>query len=131
MKLCPDCLSTYKRSRAGKAARKLGGNWGKGRWPAALYHAQPTRKCVAHHAQGLADSAARRAGLEQATPKWCDRALVKAIYAKCVAVTEATGIRHEVDHIVPLKGARVCGLHIPINLQIITSSENRRKSNYF
>ncbi|CAB3847034.1 hypothetical protein LMG2828_01744 [Achromobacter piechaudii] len=131
MKLCPDCLSTYKRSGAGKTARNEGSDWGKGRWPLSLYHSQPTRKCLAHHVQALADSAARRAGIVQATPRWCDRAAVKAIYAECVAVTETTGVRHEVDHVVPLKSARVCGLHIPINLRIITGTENRRKSNYF
>lgn len=129
MRTCPDCLSDYKASKVGKKARKEGGAWGRGLWPREVYHSAHTAKCERHHAQALADAAARRAGLGKATPPWVDRRAIKAVYADCMARTKATGIPHEVDHIVPLQGTFVSGLHVPWNLRVITATENRKKSN--
>lgn len=44
-------------------------------------------------------------------------------------LTRRTGIVHEVDHIVPLQGENVCGLHVETNLRVITKAANREKSN--
>lgn len=129
MKLCPDCLSDYKKSKEGKLAKKNGGKWGKNLWPEFIYHNQSTRKCLKHHSQSLADGAARRAGLKKATPKWADRQKIKNIYKECILITQETGIKHEVDHIIPLCGKLVSGLHVDWNLQIIKASDNRTKSN--
>lgn len=129
MRTCPDCLSLYKASKAGKKARKAGGAWGRGLWPAEVYHESQTAKCERHHAQTLADGAARRAGIGRATPPWADRAAIKALYAECMERSRSTGVRHEVDHIVPLKGELVSGLHVHWNLRVITAAENREKSN--
>ena len=54
---------------------------------------------------------------------------IKGIYALAKKMTESTGQPHHVDHVIPLKGRSVCGLHVPWNLQVITATENLKKSN--
>jgi hypothetical protein len=69
-------------------------------------------------------SATRRARIYNATPKWANLKAIKNIYLKAAKLTKETGIQYEVDHIVPLAGKNVCGLHIHSNLQIISKIEN-------
>lgn len=66
--------------------------------------------------------AARRAAQYNATPPWVDKAALTAVYASATP-------GYEVDHIVPLLGTNVCGLHVPWNLQVIPMHDNRKKSN--
>lgn len=60
---------------------------------------------------------------------WANVEGIAALYAKAALLTQTTGRSHVVDHIVPLKGHRVSGLHVENNLRIIERSENARKSN--
>lgn len=76
-------------------------------------------------------NASYKAGKQRATPKWADPVRMASVYAEAKALTTATGIKHEVDHVIPLKGVHVCGLHCESNLQILTRSENARKRNKF
>lgn len=68
----------------------------------------------------------------EAMPPWVtaeQKADISALYAKARALTKRTGVKHVVDHIVPLRSPDVCGLHVPWNLQILTHADNCAKSN--
>ena len=78
-----------------------------------------------------ARTAKYRATKRQATPKWSDLKAIESMYQIAALLTTVTGVRHDVDHIVPLKSKIVCGLHCEANLQILTSSENKRKLNVY
>ncbi len=67
-----------------------------------------------------------------ASPKWLDaiqKAQIQEFYDIASALNTQCGGRHEVDHIVPLKGRNVSGLHVPWNLQILKKEENLSKGN--
>lgn len=74
-------------------------------------------------------NAKRRAAVVAATPTWADEAEIASVYRRARELTEETGEVHSVDHIVPLRGRNVCGLHVQDNLRVITWSENARKGN--
>lgn len=79
-----------------------------------------------------AKAGARRAMKLQRTPAWLTDAHladIKAFYVEAAEKTRTTGISWHVDHIVPLLGKTVSGLHVPWNLQVIPGSENMRKGN--
>ncbi len=67
----------------------------------------------------------------KATPAWVDHEAIAAIYQQAAHMTTDTGIRWEVDHIVPLQSPLVCGLHVSWNLQVLTKSANCSKHNRF
>ena len=77
-----------------------------------------------------ANVAKRNASKKRATPSWLTKEhidAIRAIYAEAVRLTVETGIPHEVDHIVPLSGKTVSGLHVPWNLRAIPAPENNRR----
>lgn len=71
-----------------------------------------------------------RAARRQACPPWVDgahMARIHEIYALRREISDRTGVVHEVDHIVPLQGKTVCGLHVWWNLRVIPKEQNNRR----
>ena len=64
-------------------------------------------------------------------PAWANLDKIREFYAVAKQLTETHGTKFEVDHIIPLRGKYVTGLHVETNLQIITQMANGRKGNRF
>jgi hypothetical protein len=81
-----------------------------------------------------ANAAKYRAIKLQRTPAWLNKADLMAMrqfYVLAAQKTKASGFSWHVDHIVPLQGASVSGLHVPSNLQVIPAAQNIAKHNRF
>jgi len=74
---------------------------------------------------------ARRAKMKIATPAWADLDAIHTRYKERAMMERLTGVRHDVDHVIPLCGDNVCGLHVAENLRVILARDNRRKSNHW
>jgi hypothetical protein len=72
-----------------------------------------------------------RAKKQNKYPAWANKEEIKKIYTQAALMEKETGIKYHVDHIIPLNGENVSGLHVHTNLQIINGSDNRQKSNKF
>lgn len=89
------------------------------------YHIVNKDKCAAKNAK-------RRANKIQATPRWLTKEHLEDVEELflCARMFKLyTGEEYHVDHIVPLQGKNVCGLHVPWNMQVIPAKENLSKSN--
>ena len=76
----------------------------------------------------------REASKKNRTPAWLtvdELWMIEQAYDIAVKRKDEFGFDWHVDHIVPLQGKTVSGLHVPWNLQVIPAIENRRKSNHF
>lgn len=78
-----------------------------------------------------AHTARRRAAQLQRTVAWSDAVAIATLYEIAARVSRCTGIEHHVDHVVPLQGRKVSGLHVPLNLRVVPAPLNLRKNNRF
>lgn len=108
----------------------------------AEYYAENHESIAAYRAarlqtpEGRAKAYAHRtkyhASKLNATPAWltdADREAMQELYAESIFLTQSTGQPYHVDHVLPLKGKIVCGLHVPKNLRVMPGSENISKGN--
>lgn len=71
-----------------------------------------------------------RAARRRATPPWLTKeqiSQIRAVYSEARTLSAQTGVKHDVDHIVPLAGRIVSGLHVPWNLRAIPRDVNNRR----
>jgi hypothetical protein len=85
-----------------------------------------------HPGRQIARIAKHRLNKLNRVPAWLTREDfldIEAFYIEAARLTTETGVQHHVDHLHPLKGETASGLHCPLNLQILTASENIAKGN--
>ena len=123
-------IASANRTPEAKAARNAAGraNHFANREKRLLQKAEWSR---ANPAKNSGYSNKRRAFKLNATPVWADLTAIERIYELAVQRTADTGIKHEVDHIVPLISEWVCGLHVEHNLRVMERGLNRSKGNFF
>ena len=92
---------------------------------ANAYYAKARSKCLSAVNQ-------RRATKFNGIPPqpWANQFFIEEIYDLAHRRSRLTGIRWDVDHIVPLRSKIVCGLHVERNLQVITHRQNCQKRNF-
>ena len=70
----------------------------------------------------------------QRTPKWLtvdDNWMIEQAYELAELRTKMFGFAWHVDHVIPLQGKNVSGLHVPTNLQVIPAILNMAKNNRY
>ena len=73
----------------------------------------------------------RKAAKLQRTPAWANLIAIEEFYHRAALRSQLERVPYQVDHIVPLQGEFVSGLHVENNLQVITAAENAAKGNRY
>jgi len=87
-----------------------------------------------NRAKHTADTAKYRADKDKRTPNWLsefDLLHIKCLYQVAAMRTRESGEPWHVDHVIPLRGELVSGLHTPANMRVIRGEENEKKNNRY
>ena len=82
----------------------------------------------------LAANSKRRKVILKATPDWLtkeQKVQIEDVYWLAQDLKAVSGESYHVDHIIPLQGKNICGLHVPWNLQILPADLNLKKGNRY
>jgi len=112
---------------SGQCRSLRGGHIEDARHPTVLRLLDGKRYCQSCYGRISPPKLDRYEALRLQTPPWADREKIAAVYRECKRLSRETGITHTVDHVLPLRGRTVSGLHVHENLQILTWRENFRK----
>jgi len=130
-KKCHVIKNSISRNLRGRKTSKLTAENSRRRASKYYYdnRSKSTFKIKASHYQSL-----RRSRKSKATPLWLNDthlSEIKNFYWLAKDLTAVSGDTYHVDHIVPLKGENVCGLHVPWNLQVLPADINLSKGNRY
>ena len=131
----PIARAAYQKTYAQKnrdATNKRNREWKKANPERAAEVSRKTR--LKNKARVLANKAKYRASKRNKTPIWVDKEhlwLIKQAYELAILRTKQFGFIWHVDHIIPLNGVNVSGLHVIENIQVIPAAENLLKNNKY
>ena len=131
-KTCVECKASHVASYRARNPDKLKQSLARYYKQNTSYFREASKKWKANNTDKVnAQCRRRKLAQQNRTSKSVGPELLRRPYAYAKLMTELTGQPWHVDHIVPLHGKNVCGLHVPWNLQVIPASINVHKSNAF
>ena len=130
--VCKECHSAYykkyNKDNKVEANKKSREYYNKHKDRLAVLKKDYTKDNLAHF---NSYNALRRANKIKATPSWADHDAVKRLYIVSRFMKDKLGENYHVDHMIPLNGENICGLHCETNLQLMPALENMSKGNSF
>lgn len=132
---CKKCLKAYRGSAEGLAEREKMRNgdpnarWGNGKWPHEVCFVGPKGLCP--KCAGLAPEVIAANLQNQRRPDWADPRALSLVYRKAREIEKATGVPQDVEHVIPLQGKLVSGLHVAGNLRIVPKGQAKPENAEF
>lgn len=128
-RLATDPAYAEKREKARRKAIENTKRWQAANPEKVKEHARITRQRRPH--LEVAKVQRRNAAKLRRTAAWADKERIERMYYVARRITEVTGIPHHVDHVIPLRGEKVSGLHVPENLMVVAYDYNCSKANRY